>query len=125
MNKKLLIATVFATLILLVPMTSAVGVSEVNDDCGCQVVNNPYLVKLKMQFSRLEVHTKLLLMLSKHYPEITDKCQELSNEITTLTEMYEGLETCLTYNNRPICDWLWNMVLYSREQSDYYRLTDV
>jgi len=83
MNKKILIAGLFATLMLTVPMTSVVGISDVENDCGCQVVNNPYLVKLKMQFSRLEVYTKLLLMLYKHNPEITDTCEEILDIINS------------------------------------------
>ena len=39
MNKRILITSLFATLMLMVPMTSVVGVSDVEDDCGCQVVN--------------------------------------------------------------------------------------
>jgi hypothetical protein len=59
MNKKILITSLFATLMLFVPMTSVVGISDVslnrkiekiedndtitetydNEDCGCQVVN--------------------------------------------------------------------------------------
>ena len=34
MNKRILIASIFATLMLLVPMTSVVGISEIKNDCG-------------------------------------------------------------------------------------------
>jgi hypothetical protein len=43
MNKKILIASIFATLMLLVPTTSVVGVSDVEEDCNCKndYINNP------------------------------------------------------------------------------------
>ena len=76
MNKKILIASIFATLMLLVPMTSVVGVSDV-EDCGCQVVNSSDLVRVKLLMVRLKVVTNILLLRYGHIPEIQEKCQEI------------------------------------------------
>lgn len=77
MNKKILIATIFATLMLMVPMTSVVGVSEVEEDCGCQDVNSSDLFRVKLLMNRLKVVTKILLLRFGHIPEVRDKCQEI------------------------------------------------
>ena len=113
MNKKILIASIFATLMLLVPMTSVVGVSDVslnrkiekiednntitetydNDDCGCQDVSNQHLVNLERLLNRLESYSKIILLLPKFYPDIAEECKELSNRITSLAEMNEELKS--------------------------------
>ena len=83
MNKKILIASLFATLMLLVPMTSVVGVSDVNDDCDCQVVNRYDLVRVKLLSVRLKVVTNILLLRFGHILEIQEKSYEILDVINS------------------------------------------
>ena len=83
MNKKILIASLFATLMLLVPINSAVGVSDVEDDCGCQVVSSSNLVRVKLLMFRLKIITNILLLRFGHIPEIAEKCQEILDVINS------------------------------------------
>jgi hypothetical protein len=84
MNKKIFIASLFASLILLVPMTSVVGVSEVEDDCGCQVVNRYDLFRVKFSLLRLKIVANILLLRFGHIPEIREKCQEILDDISSV-----------------------------------------
>jgi len=77
MNKKILIASLFATLMLLVPMTSVVGVSDVEDDCGCEVVDRYDLFRAKLLLVRIKVITNILLLRFRHIPEVAEKCHDI------------------------------------------------
>jgi hypothetical protein len=57
-------------------MKSVVGVSDVEDDCGCQVVNRYDLFRVKLLLVRIKVITNILLLRFGHIPEIQEKCQE-------------------------------------------------
>ena len=83
MNKKILIASIFATLMLLVPMTSVIGVSDVEDDCGCQVVNRYDLFRVKLLLVRLEVYINIILLRFGYIPEVAEKCQEILDVINS------------------------------------------
>jgi len=102
MNKKILIASLFATLMLLVPMTSVVGVSDVEEDCGCQVSSKSNLVKVERLLNRFEIYSKVLLVLSKHNPMIAEKSQKL----------LEIFDTDRFLNNDIICLSLFFIMLY-------------
>jgi len=108
MNKKILIASLFATLMLLVPMTSAVGVSDVEEDCGCQDVNRYDLLRVKLLMGKLKVITNILLLRFGHIPEIQEKCQEILDVINSNRQL----------DNSIICDILepiWNLLKYIGE----------
>ena len=83
MNKKILIASIFAILMLLVPISSVVGVSDVEEDCGCQVVNKYDLFRVKLLLLRLKVFTNILLLRFGYIPEIAEKCQEILDVINS------------------------------------------
>jgi len=83
MNKKILIASLFATLMLLVPMTSVVGVSDVEEDCGCEVVSSSNLVRVKLLLARLEVYINIILLRFGYIPEVAEKCQEILDVINS------------------------------------------
>ena len=100
--KKVWIASIFATLMLLVPMTSVVGVSDVENDCGCQVISSRNLVRLERLLNRLESYSKIILLLPKFYPEIAENCKELSNRITSLAEMNEELKPDIPLDDNTI-----------------------
>ena len=54
MNKKILIATVFATLMITVPMTSVIGASDTTDDCNCQVLNRNNNIRFEIFITKKE-----------------------------------------------------------------------
>ena len=47
------------------------------EDCGCKEVDNRHLGILEKQLDRLEVYSKLLLVLSRDIPEVKEKCEEI------------------------------------------------
>ncbi len=55
-------------------------------DCNCKEIDSRHLIRLEKQLNRLEVYTKLLLVLSRYNPELREISEELSNEITILKE---------------------------------------
>ena len=83
MNKKILIASLFATLMLLVPMTSVVGVYDVENDCGCEVISSRNLVRAERLLARLEVYINIILLRFGHIPEVAEKCQEILDVINS------------------------------------------
>ena len=103
MKRKILIASLFATLMLLVPVTSVVGISDIslnrkiekieddntitetydNEDCECQVVNRYDLFRVKLLLVRLKVFTNILLLRFGHIPEIKEKCEEILDLINS------------------------------------------
>ena len=127
MNKKILIASLFATLMLLVPMTSVVGFSDVslnrkiekiednntitetydNEDCGCEVVSSQRLVRLERLLNRVKIYTNVISILSKNNPDVKEKCKELLNEVSALREMNNALKFDFIFENDRtpfICD---------------------
>jgi hypothetical protein len=83
MNKKILIISLFATLMLLVPINSVVGVSDVEEDCSCQVVNRYDLFRVKLLMFKLKVITNTILLRFGHIPQVTEKCQEILDIINS------------------------------------------
>ena len=73
--------------------------NQVEEDCGCNEVDDRQLVLLEKQIDRLEVYSKLLLILSKHHPEVLEDYEELSNMILTLNRL----------DKKPICVFLDNL----------------
>jgi hypothetical protein len=53
-----------------------------NERCECNEISSSNLIKLKKQLNKLEIYTKLLLILSKENQGINKKCQELLNCIS-------------------------------------------
>ena len=76
---KVWIASILATIMLLVPISSVVGANEVVDeDClECQPVNRVDLLRVKLLLTRLEVFTNVILSKLGHIPEIEEKCEEI------------------------------------------------
>jgi hypothetical protein len=68
---------------LSVPMTSVVGASDVEDDCGCQVVSSSNLVRVKLLMFRLKVVTNILLLRFGYIPEVAEKCEEILDVINS------------------------------------------
>ena len=62
--------------------------SDSEDDCNlCPKVSSLHLVRLKSLLNRIEKYDNILSVLSKKYPEVAEKYQELLERITTFKEM--------------------------------------
>ena len=110
--KKVWIASIFATLMLIVPITNVAGASEVVDDCGCQPVNKVDYVRVKLLLKRVEVFTNVILSKFGHIPDVTEKCQEVSNEIKEIRDIINDLKPDLPWENYPIiCTTLFILIV--------------
>ena len=112
MNKKILIASLFATLMLLVPMTSVAGLSDVEDDCECQDVNRYDLYRVKLLLVRIKVITNILLLRFGHIPEIAEKCSDILENLD-LNKLQEPPIICAILES--IC----NQIDYIYDVLDY------
>ena len=100
--KKIWIAGILATLMLMVPITSVVGANKV-EDCNCKPVNDIQVVRIERLLNRLESYTKILLVLLKHNPEIAGISQEVSNHINDIKIMIGQLKRIST-DSKIICN---------------------
>ena len=74
---------------------------ESEDDCGCNEVSDTDLILVERLLNRVEVYSKVLVVLSKHYPELREISEELSR-IISISDLYN--------NNRPLCNILINIL---------------
>ena len=79
--KKVWIASIFATLMLMVPLTSVVGASDFDEDCNCKPINDLQLVKIERLLNRLENRINFILLKYGHIPEVKEKCEEILDVI--------------------------------------------
>jgi hypothetical protein len=78
---------------------------------------------LDKAIDRLESYTGLLSILSKRNPEIVEKYEELSTEISALREMNKESEVnSPSQQSSPICDSLLEFYHYFWDWCDYYLL---
>ena len=74
------------------------------EDCGCGEVSDTDLVKVDRLLDRVEVYSKLLLVLSQHYPELREMSEELSDKLSNVNKLYDEFNTnILQQIKRPIC----------------------
>jgi hypothetical protein len=72
------------------------------EDCGCKELDDKQLVVLEKQLNRLDVYSKLLLVLTSQYPEL----KGMLYRISIFTGMIKKL-TDMTFRQRSvICDFL-------------------
>ena len=85
--KKVWIASILATLMLTVLLTSVVSANEV-EDCNCKpTISDLQVVRIERLLNKVKIYTNFISLLSKNNPEIKEKCEELSNMIITLKEI--------------------------------------
>ena len=82
--------------------------SDNEDNCNiCPKVSKLHLVRLKSLIKRVEILNNKLSVMSKHNPEVADKYKELSDRITTLTDINKEVKTDATSWDFPIfCKFL-------------------
>ncbi len=74
------------------------------EDCGCGEVSDTDLVKVDRLLDRVEVYSKLLLVLSKHNPELREMSKGLSNQLANINKLYDEFNTdILQQIKHPIC----------------------
>lgn len=103
---------------------SSIDNKHSEDDCGCEVISNPNFIKIKGLLDRLEAYTKILLVLSKHNPEIAEKCQEISDRIITITDKYEELKTEALLDDYPIICAILG-IIYTSIQSTWHLIESI
>jgi hypothetical protein len=110
--KKELIGIFVCLLFLGVSVSSAISVdnkstisnnkSEVCKEC--KEISNADLIKVERLLDRVEVYSKLLLVLSKYYPELQDINEDLSYGILKTLYMFKGIRTNIQFQDKPfIC----------------------
>ena len=76
--KKVWIACIFATLILIVPLTSVVGASDIYEDCNCNpTISDLQVVRTEKLLTMLESRINFILLKLGHVPEVKEKCEEV------------------------------------------------
>jgi hypothetical protein len=117
--KKELIGFIICMLFIGVSVSSAVSVdtkstisNNESDECReCNEVSDADLIRVERLLDRVEVYSKLLLVLSRYNPELKEISDELSNGISTLKGE-------IANDNYPIiCEILYN-ILYRIEERD-------
>ena len=75
--KKVWIASIFATLMLLVPLTNIVSASDTVEDCNCNPINDLQVVRIERLLNRLESRINFILLRYGHIPKVEEKCEEV------------------------------------------------
>ncbi len=90
------------------------------EDCGCEEIDSRHLVRFERQLNRWEVYSKVLLVLSKYNPELREIREELTIEISKLTEIFEEFKLISTLTDSPLCDWVLSICYYYWDRFEYY-----
>ena len=99
--KKVWIASILATLMLTVPLTSVVGASDTVEDCNCNpAISDFQVVRIERLLDRLESRINFILLRYGHIPEIREKCEGILDVINS-----DGL-------NEILCDILDRIFIY-------------
>jgi hypothetical protein len=83
----------FSIILLFIGVSISSGISvdtettDVEDCKECNEIDDTHLLILDRQLNRLEIYSKLLLVLSRYYPELEEISEELSNEISILNKL--------------------------------------
>ena len=79
--KKLWIASIFATLMLTVSLTSVVSANEVKDSNCKPTISELQVVRIERLLDRLESRINFILLRYGHIPEVEEKCEEVLDVI--------------------------------------------
>jgi hypothetical protein len=111
----------FSIILLFIGVSISSGISidtetiEVEDCKECNKVDNADLIKVERLLDRVEVYSKLLLVLSKHYPELKEISEELSNTedicwtLWVLIDLVLGIDMAIFIPIMLVLMFLWNV----------------
>ena len=82
--------------------------TDESEECSeCEELCNAELDKVKHSIKRLEVYSKLLLVLSRHNPELMEISWQLYIHLSNINQLYAGFNTIiLQKDEQPICSIL-------------------
>jgi len=80
--------------------------SNNEEDCGCGEISDVDLIKLERLLNRVEVYSKLLLVLSKYNPELREVSEELLDIINSVN-LWDFPIICSTLGN--VVSGLWSI----------------
>jgi hypothetical protein len=78
--------------------------NKTEKECECEEVSDSDLIKLEGYLNRIRLFSNLVSILSKFNPELTDKCNDLLEDLRASTELYKTSKLNFNQNERPICD---------------------
>ena len=73
---KVWIASILATLMLVMPITNVVSANEI-DDCNCNPISDSQVVRIERLLDKVENRINFILLKYGHIPEVKDKCEEI------------------------------------------------
>ena len=82
--RKVWIASILATLMLIVPITNIIGASDTVEDCNCKpTISDLYLVRIERLIDRIERRIDFILLKYGHIPEVVEECEEILSIINS------------------------------------------
>ena len=87
-------------------------ISDSEEDCNCKPVSNLHLVRIERLVNRIVVYNNLLSLLSRHNPEVAEKYQEISDEITALRELTNELKPDTDWEDNPVICMILFIILF-------------
>ena len=139
--KKVWIASILATLMLTVPLTSVVSANEV-EECNCKpTISDLQVIRIERLLNRLESRINFILLKYGHIPEVKEKCEEILDIISsdilwdfpiicsilehlfdTLWSLYEFL--CSILGNHPN-NFILHLIIYPIQSTVVYTLGSI
>jgi len=116
--RKVWIASILATLMLTVPLTSVVSANDV-EDCNCKpTISDLQVVRIERLLDRLESRINFILLRYGHIPEVAEKCEGIleliiSNDLNSVfCDILEGIVTFFWDFLEVIPVGLWLILFY-------------
>ena len=113
MIKKVWIASILATLMLMVPLTNVVSANEV-EDCNCNPsISDSQVVRIERLMDMLESSINFIMLRYSHIPEVMEKCEEILVIINSwepfdiICEFLEYILTFMIYMSYILPEPLW------------------
>ena len=127
-SKQLIVISIILLLIgvsvssaISVDTQSTISSNESVEDCGCGEVSDADLIRVERLLDRVEVYSKLLLVLSRHNPEVLEDYEELSNDIELIKYMFKDFKSKQLIDDYPIICFILEIIYrWSWEKTDYY-----
>ena len=102
-------------------------ISDVDEDCfECQPMNRVTLLKVRLLLIQFEVFTNILMNRFGHIPEVKEKCQVISENISIFKEFKEKLYSFSQFQDIPlICYILYPIFIILMELVESFPQSDI